>query len=348
MEFVVIVDIHSHYVSRELIAEARRDGASYGVEVLTDADGAERLRFANGLLIRPFFPQLCNLDVRLAEMDRLGVDVHVISTWMDVVGYWLPDEQGRRWARLQNETIARACQQHPRRLWPMGTLPMQNLAAALEELDYCRSQLGMRAVQIGTSINGRNLDEDQFRPFWAAVQEADVFVFLHPPIFPMGVERMDRYFLNNITGNPIETTVCASRLIFGGVLDAYPRLKCCLAHAGGFLPYQIGRLDRGYQARPECRGIAAPPSRYLDRFYYDSIAFDDRVLAFLLQMVPAERVLYGSDFPFPIGDPDSLARAQRAPGLTQPQRQGVIGANAARALGYPLSPAHTPAGTPSP
>lgn len=324
----MIVDIHAHYVARELIAEAKRNGARYRVQVRSGPDGSERLAFDDGPLIRPFFPELCDLEVRLRDMDRRGVDVQAISTWMDIVGYWLPPDAGRRWMRLQNETIAQAARQHPERLWPMGTLPLQDVPAALEELDYCVRELGMRALEIGTSIGGHNLDEPRFRPFWARVHELEVLVFLHPPLLPMAPERLDGYFLTNLMGNPMETTVAASRLIFGGVLDAFPRLKCCLAHAGGFLPYQIGRLDRGYDTRPECRGMAAPPSAYLQRFYYDTIAFDDRALAYLLQVVSSERVLFGSDYPFPMSDPRALTRVQEVRGLDEAQRRSVLGGTA--------------------
>jgi aminocarboxymuconate-semialdehyde decarboxylase len=329
----MIVDLHAHFVSSELIADARRHGDRYGVEVLVDADGSERLRFLGGPTIRPFFAELCDLDIRLAMMDGAGVGVEVISTWMDIVGYWLPIELGRRWMRLQNETIAEACLAHPDRLWPMGTLPMQDVDAALEELEFCVTALGMRSFEIGTSVNDQNLDEAQFRRFWAAVEEVGALVFLHPPLAPMAAERMDRYFLANINGNPIETTVAASRLIFGGVLEAHPRLRCCLAHAGGFLPYQIGRLDRGYESKPECRTIPAPPSAYLGRFYFDTIGFNDAGLAFLLQMVGPERMCFGSDIPFPMGDPHAAERVRRLPGLGDMEQAAVLGDNALTALG---------------
>ncbi len=327
----MVIDIHAHHVSRDLIAEARRNGTAYGLRVLTQAGGGERLQFEDGPRTRPFFPQLCDLDVRFRDMDTAGVDVQVISTWMDLVGYWLPPEQGRRWARLQNETLAEAAGAHPDRLWAMGTLPLQDVPAALQELDYCAGALRMKALEIGCSVNGHNLDDEQFRPVLAAAQEAGLLLFLHPPMVPMALERLDRFYLHNICGNPMETTVAASRLIFGGILDTYPEMKCCLSHAGGFLPYQIGRLERGHRMLAECQGMAHAPSAYLGRFYYDTIAFHERALAFLLAMVGSDRVLFGSDYPFPMGDPDGLARVRAAP-LDSAALGRILSKNALEAL----------------
>lgn len=327
----MVIDIHCHHTSPELIAEARRNGPRYGVKV-EQSGAAERLLFDAGVVTRPFFPEMTDLDVRLKDMDQSGVDVQVFSTWMDLVGYWLEPMQGRAWARLQNDTLAEAAKRNAERFRPMATLPLQDVAASLEELDYCVSRLGMKAVEIGTSINGRNLDEEAFRPFWEKVHEYDVFVFLHPPMRSMAFERLDRYYLHNLLGNPTETTVAASRLILGGVMDTFPRLKCCLAHAGGFLPYQIGRLDRGHAAIPEAKTIPSPPSAYLRRFYYDTLAFDDRVLGYLVQMVGADRVVFGTDYPFGMTDPEIMGRLQRI-GLTEREREEILGGTALKALG---------------
>ena len=327
----MVIDIHWHHTSPELIAEAKRNGPKYTVEVREEAGGAERLVFDNGVTTRPFFPEMTDLDVRLRDMDQAGVDVQVFSTWMDLVGYWLAPAEGRAWARLQNDTLAGAAKRNPDRFRPMATLPLQDVTASLEELDHCVNRLGMKAVEIGTSINGRNLDEEDFRPFWGKVHEYDVFVFLHPPMRSMAFERLDRYYLHNLLGNPTETTVAASRLILGGVMDAYPRLKCCLAHAGGFLPYQVGRLDRGHAAIPDAQTVAQPPSAYLRRFYYDTLAFDDHVLGHLIKMVGADRVVFGTDYPFPMTDPQTMNRLGRI-GLSETEREGILGGTALKAL----------------
>ena len=155
-----------------------------------------------------------------------------------------------RWCRLQNETLAEAAGAMSDRFEAMGTLPMQHPDLAVAELDYIVRDLGMRAVEIGTNINGRDLDGEEFRGVWKRLAELDVFVLLHPPRHPVGMERVGDYFLNNLIAYPADTTIAAARLLFSGVLRQYPTLKCCLAHGGGFLPYQIGRFDRGFCRAP--------------------------------------------------------------------------------------------------
>ncbi len=201
---------------------------------------------------------------------------------------------------------------------------MQEPAAAVEELGYCVRQLGMRAVELGTNVNGHSLDDPAFDPVWAAAQEMDVLVFLHP-LEPAGEERMRNYWQFNSVGNPLETTLAATSLIYGGVLDRFPRLRVCLAHGGGFLPYQIARYDRGFEMHAVCRGAAAPPSSYLGRFFYDSITFSTSALDFLASVVGPERLVLGTDYPFAFGDPLAPRRVTEMTGPTEQQRRGIMG-----------------------
>lgn len=326
------LDIHAHHVSDELVEAVRNAPDQYGARVERNERGEERLLFGDGRVTRPVFPGLRQMDLRLAAMADGGVDVQVVSTWMDLVGYWIDMPRGARFARLQNDTIARTCRVQPDRLMPMATVPLQHVPAAVDELDYCSKQLGMRAVELGTNINGQNLDEPAFDPFWRKAQELDLLVFLHP-VDQIGGGRMDRYWLFNTVGNPTETTLAATSLIYGGVLDRFPALKICLAHAGGFLPYQIGRYDRAYEMHEVCRGCAQPPSAYLNRFYYDTISFNTRALEYLADTVTPERILLGTDYPFAFSDPESPSRVAEMRNLTDEQREGIYGGNGRRALG---------------
>ena len=323
------IDVHAHHVSDELVAAVRSAPDRFGARLEPNGDGRERLVFEDGRAIRPVFPRLREMAPRLVAMDEAGVDVQVISTWMDLVGYWITMPKGREWARLQNDTIAQTAREEPARLLPMGTLPLQDPAAAVEELSYCARQLGMRAVEVGTNVNGRPLDDPGYDPVWAAAQELDLLVFLHP-LEPAGEERMRRYWQFNSVGNPLETTLAATSLIYGGVLDRFPRLSVCLAHAGGFLPYQIGRYDRGHEMHEVCRGCVAPPSAYLDRFFYDTISFSTSVLEFLASVVGPERMVLGTDYPFDFGDPLAPRRVAEMAGLTEAQRRGIMGGTMAR------------------
>ena len=188
-------------------------------------------------------------------MQAHGIDQQVISTWTDLAGDELARQEAVRWARLQNETSGGRGARDSDRFEAMGTLPMQHVDLAIAEIDYIVRDLGMRSVEIGTNINGRDLDHDEFRGVWKRLEQLDVFVLLHPPRVPVGMERVGDYFLNNLIAYPTDTTIAAARLVFGGILRDCPTLKCCLAHGGGFLPYQIGRLDRGFAAHPTCSSI---------------------------------------------------------------------------------------------
>ena len=336
-----IIDMHAHYISPRLIEEAARNGAVYGVRIEHDGDGRDRLAFDDGIVLRPFFSELCDLAMRLPEMDIAGVGVQIVSTWTDMAGDNLPDAQGARWARLQNETLAADVRTHAGRFAAMATLPMQNVDLAIAELDFVVRELGIRAVQIGTSINDRDLDHPDFRPLWKCLRDLDVFVLLHPPFRPVGLDRTGDYFLNNLISYPADTTIAAARLLFSGLFQELPGLKICLSHSGGFLPYQIGRMDRGFAAHPACsRTLERAPSELLDAFIFDSLTHNDDALSFLLGMVGIERVVYGSDYPFEMLDPQGPERVKSLPGLTQVQRDAIFGGNMLKLM--PNMPAGQP------
>jgi aminocarboxymuconate-semialdehyde decarboxylase len=322
------VDIHAHYVSPRLVAEAERNGERYGVKIGRNADGAAQLTFLHGMQIRPFLRELCDLALRLPEMDAAGVGLQVVSAWTDMAGDDLPVAEGARWARLQNETMAEDVRAFPGRFGAMGTLPTQDVGLAVAELDYIVRDLGMRSIQLVSSVNGKDLDHPDFRPLWKRLHDLDVFVLLHPPFRPVGLDRCGDYFLNNLFSFPADTTIAAGRLIFSGILDEYPGLKICLAHAGGFLPYQIGRLDRGFAAHQACRrSLKRQPSELLRSFMFDTLTHNDDALSFLIATVGAERVVYGSDYPFEMLDPAGPKRVETLKGLTAAQRADILGDN---------------------
>lgn len=320
------VDMHAHYVSPRLVDEAERHGERYGVRIDRNDNGNAQLTFRQGAQIRPFFRELCDFNVRLPEMDATGVGLQIVSAWTDMAGDDLPATEGARWARLQNETMAADVAAHPGRFAAMGTLPMQDVNLAIEELDYIVHRLGMRSVEIGTNINGRDLDHPDFRPLWKRLRDLDVFVLLHPPFRPLGLDRTGDYFLNNLLSYPSDTTVAGARLLFSGIFDELPGLKICLAHAGGFLPYQIGRLDRGFVAHPACsRTLKRAPSELLNAFLFDTLTHNSEALGFLINMVGADRVVYGSDYPFEMLDPTGPRRVSTLANLTATQRADILG-----------------------
>ena len=324
-----VIDIHAHYVSPDLIGEAARHSAQYGIKLVDDATGKPRLVIANTPPLRPVFPELCDLTLRLPMLRAQGIDRQIISTWTDLAGDELERKEAARWARLQNETLRDAARAMSDQFEAMGTLPMQHADLAIAELDYIVRDLGIRSVEIGTNINGRDLDHDDFRGLWKRLEELDVFVLLHPPRIPVGMDRAGDYFLNNLISYPTDTTIAAARLLFSGVLGDYPKLKCCLAHGGGFLPYQIGRLDRGFVAHPACsRKILQLPSDFLRSFYYDTLTHNTHALSYLISLVGTDKVLFGSDYPFEMVDELGPARVKQVSGLAEEAMDAILGGNA--------------------
>jgi aminocarboxymuconate-semialdehyde decarboxylase len=332
---VMIIDIHAHYVSPDLISEAQTNGTAYGVTIDTAENGRPRLTFPhNGAVLRPFLSELCDLKGRLSYLDGMGVDMQVVSAWTDMSGDDLAPEQGAKWARLQNDTLAADAKASGGRFEAMGTLPMQTAAGAILELEHIVKHLGMRSVEMGTNINGRDLDHPEFRPLWRRLAELDVLVLLHPPFRPVGLDRADDYFLNNLISYPVDTTIAAARLMFSGIISDLPDLKVCLAHGGGFLPYQIGRFDRGFVAHPACKkAITRSPLEFLRSFYFDTLTHNTAALDYLCATVGADRLVYGSDYPFEMLDESGPARVRAMKGMSGTNLDSILGSTSRALLG---------------
>ena len=326
------VDVHCHYIPPALIHRIRSDGARWGIEVL-DRDGGQRVSFGGKDVTQPFPEGMLDLDARLRWMDEAGIDFQILSAWMDFSAYVLESEAGAFLARSLNELTIEAISTKSDRFRAMAAVPLQAPELAAEELRYAVKELGAVGVEIATSVVDLELDDEGLDPFWAAAQELDVVVLVHP-YASVGSERLTRYFLNNIVGNPAEETVAAAHLIYGGVLVRHPGLKVCLTHGGGFLPYQIGRQDRGFEAVSKLtrKKLEQPPSGFLDRFLYDTIVHSPEAVRFLCRRVGHHRVVLGSDQPFPMGDPDPL-RTVREAGLSDEETEAILWNNAARAFG---------------
>lgn len=324
----MIVDAHIHYLSPRAIEAARRSPARYGVRVLDDAE-RPRLLVAGEPPTRPLLEALYTLDRHLAFLAAHSIDTAVFGPLMDVAGYSLPPAQGAAWSRAQNEALVAALAEAGGRHIGLATVPLQDPARAAEELRFAVASLGLCGAMIDPNALGRPLGDRGFDPFWKAAAELAAPVILHPFLLE-AVERFGRHYLHNLVGYPFETTLAAASLIFGGTLDRFPSLDVVLVHGGGFLPYHIGRLDRGHTARPETRADgAALPSGYLRRFHYDTLVQLPPALAYLVRLVGDDRVLLGSDHPFWLGDPEPL-RIVRAAGLSAHAQEQILGDNAAR------------------
>jgi aminocarboxymuconate-semialdehyde decarboxylase len=322
----VIVDVHSHFLSPAAIDEARRTPHRYGVRV-DEIDGAVRLRLGEAPPQRPLLPALHDLAAYAAFARAQGMTGALVGPLMDVAGYHLAPAQGRAWSRLVNESLADSLRALPPNFAGLAMVPLQDPRAAADELREAVLKRGFRGAMIDTHVHGRPLSDAAFDPFWRQAMELGVPVILHPFVLEQ-VERFGAYYLHNLVGYPFETTLAAAGLIFGGTLDRMPELTVVLVHGGGFLPYQLGRFDRGHRARPEVRAGGAGPARdYARRFYYDTITHAPRALCFLCEVVGADRLLLGSDFPFGLGDPEPVAAVRQA-GLGAAAERAALGDNA--------------------
>jgi aminocarboxymuconate-semialdehyde decarboxylase len=284
----------------------------------------------HGVIGGPLRSAFYDLDIRRKEMDRQGVDVHALSL-THPMSYWGDGAVGLRVSRLVNDAMVEAHRAFPDRFVGLATLPLQDPARSLEELDRVVSLPGIRGVYLGTNVNGRDLAHPDLVPVWARLEALKLPVFLHP-INPIGKERTGPYYLHNLLGFPFDTTLAATHLIFGGTLDRFPRLVVGLAHSGGTLPYLVGRLDRGYKVRKECKHLKRAPSAYLRRFLYDTIAHAPDTLRYLIDRVGVERVLLGSDYCFDMGYPRPVEVVTRLTGLPRAAKAKILGATAARLL----------------
>lgn len=307
----MIVDLHAHFLAPELVERLARGAGEppAGVALEWSVGGSPRL-WLGGIPSIPMPPGMDDLEGRRAEMARQGVDAQWLTPWVSAVGYELDAGAGAAWSRLVNETTAAALRGQPG-FWGAATVPLQDGRLAAAELERAAA-LGLKGAIIGTHAAGKSLDDPDLAPFWATAEALGAPVLIHPFGIPHGT-RLERYHLQNLVGNPADTTVAAAQLVFGGVCDRHPDLRVLLVHGGGFFPYQAGRWDRGYVVRKEARGvIGRPPSDYLRWFYYDTVTHGPAALSFLVGRVGADRVALGTDYPFDMADPDPRRTVREA------------------------------------
>jgi aminocarboxymuconate-semialdehyde decarboxylase len=326
------VDIHAHYVPKESLRVAQEIGKRYDIKITQDEKGRDLMTRDGGRGFGPFRDEFHNLDLRLKIMDQTGIDIQALSAQNFFFFYWMTPEEGLEFAQWLNDEFASAVKKQPKRFVALATAPLQDAKRAAGELERAVKKLGLRGVQVGSNINGRYFDDPGFYPFWEAAQALDVLIFVHPTNV-VGVERMRDYNLFNLIGNPAETSLAFAKCIFGGVLEKFPRLKFCLAHAGGFLPYTWGRLERGYKTTKACQEkISKPPGEYVRLFYFDTISHSQMALEYLVQNFGVEHVLLGSDYPFDMGDPEPWTTVNSL-SIGIKEKEQIAGGNAASLLG---------------
>jgi len=285
-----------------------------------------------GTAYRPFSRGGFDIERRFADMDAAEVDIQVLSATPQTYFYDQDPDLAATCAALQNDQIAKLVKTHPERFLGIATLPMQAPERAIDELRRAVCTLGLRGTMIGSNVQGKNLDDPALEPLWTEAAALGAFVLVHP-VNVAGVERMRSYYLNNLIGNPLDTTIAAACLVFGGVLERHPKLNVLLVHGGGFVPYQAGRWVHGWQVRGEPKvNVKQSPQPWLDRLYYDTILHAQPQLEFLVGWAGATRVLLGSDYPYDMGTGECVRRV-KALLVPDDEKEAVLNKNATRLFG---------------
>jgi aminocarboxymuconate-semialdehyde decarboxylase len=328
------IDVHAHILTEETIRLLQSEAPEVAPK-LSEVDDEFGTLDVAGNVYRKFPRGGWDLERRLRDMAAAEVDIQVLSVCPQTFLYAQPPSLAAAFARIQNEQLAKLVKARPDRFLAIATLPLQAPQLAADELRHAMGVLGLRGMQIGSNVAGKNLDDPELEPVWATAAELGAFILLHP-INVAGADRLSSYYLGNLIGNPLDTTIAAACLVFSGVLERHPSLKICLAHGGGFVPYQAGRFVHGWQVRTEPkRRLPKPPTESLARFYFDTIVHSKEVLEFLAGNAGAGRVLLGSDYPFDMGMPDGV-RQVRASSIPAAEQSAILG-DRARSL---LAAAH--------
>jgi aminocarboxymuconate-semialdehyde decarboxylase len=327
-----VVDIHCHYLNPEISAKtADLKPADYD---MTTVFANAITRETNMKQMKERAHKLTGIDQRIKDMDAMGVDIQAVCPAPYHYFYFTEPDVGAQLARDVNEGMAKLVAAHPDRLVGLGSVPLQNAELAIRELEYATKVLGLRGVEINTNVNGKDLTDPSLglEKFFARANELGTVLFMHPLGFTQA-ERLTNHYFNNVIGNPLDTTIAISHLIFDGVVARHPKIKFIAAHGGGFIANYWARMDHAWRARPDCRTvIKRAPSTYLNKFYFDSITFDPEMLRRLIDRFGADHVLLGTDYPYDMGEDDPVGLLAEVKRLSKADRQQIEGLNAMKLL----------------
>ena len=327
------VDLHCHFHSADVEALVAKHPMKLAEPAERIQTWSEESALHNARVLWPsILPKVRDLDVRLKDMDEMDVDVQVLSPSPAQYYYWADRDLAAQIVETHNNDIAAACRARPDRFLGLGNVALQHPELAAAQLRSCMRDLGMVGVEISSSVEGRELADPVFDPFWHAAEELGAIVFIHP-LGTSAWPRLNKYYLTNVIGQPLETEIALSHLIFSGTLDRYPYLKIVAAHGGGHLPSYFGRAAHAYKVRPEAARIARPPTEYLRQMWFDTLVFEPEVLRHLINVVGASQVVVGTDYPFDMGHYRINELLDAVAGLTDAEREAILGGNARKLLG---------------
>jgi aminocarboxymuconate-semialdehyde decarboxylase len=325
-----VVDVHAHMLSEDMMKRLKKEAPDLAFEITNvDAHGAT-LKVAS-IVQTPYARGGWDLDKRLQDMEAAGIDTQVVSPVPQTFLYDLEAKRTEALCDIQNEMLGTLSRRMPDKFMGIGTLPMQSPELAAAVLERAMKQHGLKGVMICSHIEGKNLDDPKLDAVWAKAEALGAFILVHPQKVA-AAERLGSYYLRNLIGNPLETTIAGASLIFGGVLERFPRIKFCMSHGGGFMPYQTGRFMHGWAVRPEPKErLPVPPNVSIARLYHDTILHSAPHLEFLISQSGASHILLGTDYPFDMGMMDPV-RHVRSLKIAEAQQQAILAGNPARLL----------------
>jgi len=322
------IDIHAHFYPEAYLRLIARNGEAFDAGAELDAPAAMTLRVRGRT--QKLQRRMVDVSLRIAEMDRAGVGVHALSLTAPMVD-WAGETLAEALSVAYNDAAAQAHVDWPERLVGLASLPWRYPNLAVKELERMAGNPGIRGAYAPTRVEDRDLDDEAFYPVFERLEALGWTLFLHPYTV-VEPKRLAPFYLTNLLGNPFESAIAAAKLIFGGVMDRFPRLEVCLPHGGGALPYVIGRLDHGKRVRPELAHRERDASAYLGRFYFDTVTHSARALGFLIDLVGADRVMLGSDYCFDMGYERPVEVVSDHTGIDAAGQAQILGGTAKRLL----------------
>ncbi|MBP8114776.1 MAG: amidohydrolase [Chitinophagaceae bacterium] len=295
------IDIHTHIMPEKMPNWTEKFG--YGEFIHLEHRNCEACMIKGDKLFRVVEENCYKPELRLKEMEDTGVNMQVLSTIPVLFNYWAKPTDGLETSRFLNDHIAETVSKEKDHFIGLGTVPMQDVDLAIKEMGRCMTDLRMPGLEIGSNINGKNLSDESFFPFYEAAEKLNCSLFIHPWEM-MGETQMEKYWLPWLVGMPAETSRAICSMIFGGVFEKFPNLKVAFAHGGGSFPITIGRIEHGYKVRPDLVAIDNPinPRNYLGKFWVDSLVHDRKAMEFLIDLMGEDFICLGSDYPFPLGE----------------------------------------------
>jgi aminocarboxymuconate-semialdehyde decarboxylase len=325
----IAIDIHTHVEFADTLTFVKKQFTDDQIvaKFFVGAAGPRSAQINKGLMPALQAP-LKDPKRKIRDMQEQRLAHTVLSSTPFAFFYEIRADLGVELAQYQNDQLAQMVRQNPGSFSAMATLPLQDPEAAVKELDRAIHKLGLKGIEIGSHVAERELGDRAFWPVYELLEKEGLPMFIHPH-HVAGMDRLQEFYLSNLIGNPLDTTIAAANLIFSGALERYPGLKVILAHGGGQLPYIFGRLEHGHEARPECRDfIQNSPRQYLQNFYCDILTHSDEALSYLISLMGSDHILLGTDYPYDMGETRPVEVVERQTGITAADRQKILRDNA--------------------